>query len=139
MRFSAVLTHRVRGFRVFDLAALAVLLVLALTVYAFKTFAGDQRADIVDVENQIHDEGRRVRLLKAELAQLQSPTRLEALARHYADQAPVTAPQEVTPEALPQAATTLPRQPATAPAAPAAPVAATTDPKAPPAAESVHG
>jgi len=95
----------VRGFRVVDVAALAVFLVLALTVYAFKSFAGDQRADIVDVESQIRDESRQVRLLKAEVARLESPARLEALATRYAGQAPVTAKQEVTPEALPQVAT----------------------------------
>ncbi len=137
MRLSSVLTHRVRGFRVFDVAALAVLLVLALTVYAFKTFAGDQRADIVDVENQIHDEGRRVRLLRAEVAQLQSPARLEALARHYADQAPVTARQEVTPDALPQAATAKSAPPAAS--APTAPVASAQASPPPAAAGSSHG
>jgi hypothetical protein len=104
MKLSAVFSHKVRGFRVLDLTALAVFLVLALTVYAFKTFAGDQRADIVDVESQIRDESRHVRLLKAEIAQLESPARLERLSVRYADQAPITARQEVSPEALPQVA-----------------------------------
>jgi hypothetical protein len=105
MKLSGLLDAKVRGFRVVDVAALAVFLVLALTVYAFKSFAGDQRADIVDVESQIRDESRQVRLLKAEVARLESPARLEALATRYAGQAPVTAKQEVTPEALPQVAT----------------------------------
>lgn len=105
MKLSGILDAKVRGFRVVDVTALAVFLVLALTVYAFKSFAGDQRADIVDVESQIRDESRQVRLLKAEVARLESPARLEALATRYAGQAPVTARQEVTPEALPQVAT----------------------------------
>ena len=104
MKLSGLLDRKVRGFRVLDLAALAVFLVLALTVYAFKSFAGDQRADIVDVENQIRDETRQVRLLEAEVARLESPARLEALARRYAGQAPITARQEITPEDLPQVA-----------------------------------
>ena len=40
MKLSGVLTQRVRGFRVVDIAALVVCLALALTVYAFKTSAG---------------------------------------------------------------------------------------------------
>jgi len=104
MKLSSLFNRRLRGFRILDLTALAVFLVLALTVYAFKTFAGAQGADIVDVENQIHDESRHVRLLKAEIAHLESPARLERLATRYAGQAPITARQEVTPEALPQVA-----------------------------------
>ncbi|MBV9994145.1 MAG: cell division protein [Caulobacteraceae bacterium] len=104
MRLFGLIDARVRGFRVLDVAALAVFLVLALTVYGFKTFAGRERADIVDVESQIRDEDRRVRLLQAELARLQSPARLERLAGQYAGQAPVTVRQEVAPDALPQVA-----------------------------------
>src|SRR5262249_38350519 len=80
MRLSTVVPHRVRGFRVVDLAALIVFLVLALTVYAFKTSAGAERRDIADVETQIRDETRDVRLLRAEVAHLESPDRLERLA-----------------------------------------------------------
>ena len=104
MRLSALVTHRVRGFRAVDLAALALFLVLALSVYAFKTFAGAERADIVDVERQIDVEDRRVRLLKAEIARLESPQNLERLATAYAHQAPIKATQEVSVEALPQVA-----------------------------------
>jgi hypothetical protein len=104
MRVSGVLRQRIRGFRVVDLAALVVFLALALTVYAFKTSAGAQRADIADVEQQIRDESRRVLLLRAQVAHLEAPDRLERLARSYGGQAPVAAKQEVTPQALPQVA-----------------------------------
>ena len=100
MRLSGVLKQRVRGFRVVDVAALVICLALALTVYAFKTSAGAERTDISDVEDQIRDETRQVRLLRAEIAHLESPDRLERLAGQYAGQAPVTAKQEVTPDAL---------------------------------------
>jgi hypothetical protein len=100
VKLSDVVTQRVRGFRVVDIAALVVCLALALTVYAFKTSAGAERTDISDVETQIRDETQQVRLLRAELAHLESPDRLERLAGQYAGQAPVSAKQEVTPDAL---------------------------------------
>ena len=118
MRLSAVVTHRVRGFRVVDLAALIVFLALALAVYAFKTSAGVERRDIADVEGQIQDEARDVRLLRAQVAHLESPDRLERLATRYAGQAPVGVKQEVDPAALPQLAK--PEAPASNAAAPAA-------------------
>jgi len=104
MKLSALLTHRIRGFRALDLAGLAVLLVLAFSVYAFKTFAGAERADIVDVERQIDLEDRQVRLLRAEIARLESPSRIERLAAQYAGQGRITATQEIPVEALPQVA-----------------------------------
>ena len=99
------LAWRVRGFRVLDLAALVIVLALALGVYAFKAFAGRERSNIADVASDIQTESRRVRALKAEIAHLESPDRLERLATRYAGQAPVSAKQELSPEALPQAAT----------------------------------
>jgi hypothetical protein len=95
----AVLARKVRGFRLLDLAALFVVLAMALSVYAFKTSAGAQREDIADVESQIHDETRQVRLLQAEVDRLESPNLLESKAR-AAGQAPVEARQEVTPDEL---------------------------------------
>ena len=100
MRLSGVLKQRIRGFRVVDVAALVVCLTLALTVYAFKTSAGAERTDISDIETQIRDQSQQVRLLRAEIAHLESPDRLERLAGQYAGQAPVSAKQEVTPDAL---------------------------------------
>jgi len=104
MKLSGVLRQRVRGFRVVDVAALVICLALALTVYAFKTSAGDERRDITDVEQQVRDETKAVELLRARVAHLEAPDRLERLAR--ADgQAPVAAKQEVTAQALPQVST----------------------------------
>ena len=97
MKASDVLTRRVRGFRVIDLAALVLFLALAFTVYAFKTAAGSQRTDIAEIETQIVDETRDVRLLRAKVANLESAPRVEQLATQYANQAPVTASQEIEP------------------------------------------
>ena len=99
MKISAILFRRVRGFRVLDLAATVIVLALALTVYAFKTSAGRERTDITDIETQIHDESRQVRLLQAQVVRLESPDRLERLASQ-SGQAPVSARQEVAPDAL---------------------------------------
>ena len=62
-------------------------------------------ADLWDA-SQIRDESRQVRLLKAEVARLESPARMERLSATYANQAPVAARQEIAPEALPDVAQT---------------------------------
>jgi hypothetical protein len=103
MKVSGILFRRVRGFRVMDLAAMVIFLSLALTVYAFKTNAGAERSDIADVEDKIVAERHDVRLLQDQITRLENPKRLEGRAR-LAGEAPITARQEVTPEALPQVA-----------------------------------
>ena len=97
MKASDLVRRRVRGFRVIDLAALALFLALAFTVYAFKTSAGSQRTDIADIESQIHDESRDVRLLRAKVAGLESQNRIEQLSTQYANQAPINVNQEIQP------------------------------------------
>ena len=104
MRLFDVFGRRIRGFRVLDVAALAIVLALALTVYALKTSAGRERAEITDVETKIGIERRNIRLLTSEVARLESPDRMERLARAYAGQAPVEARQEVTAGSLPMVA-----------------------------------
>lgn len=95
--------RRVRGFRVVNVAALGLVMVLALGVYWAKTSAAREAAAIDDVGRQIAQEERRTRLLQAEIAYLERPDRLTVLAeeRHLA---PVEAAREATPDALPQIA-----------------------------------
>ncbi|MFI4976286.1 MAG: cell division protein [Caulobacterales bacterium] len=120
MILASIFKRRVRGFRVIDLTAFVVVLALAFTVYAFKTFAGREGANIVDVENQIGVEDKRVRLLRAEVATLESPDRMERLAGAIGLK-PVGVDQDVTAEALPQVATAKRKlQPVEAPAPDAA-------------------
>ncbi|HEX7760060.1 MAG TPA: cell division protein [Caulobacteraceae bacterium] len=113
---SALFTQRVRGFRVIDLVALIVLLTLALGVYAFKTLAGAESADIADVQGQINMEQKRVRLLHAEIAHLEDPSRIERLSTQYLGFKPVDPKREASIEALPQVASQVdkpqPAQPA---------------------------
>jgi len=93
--------RRVRGFRVVEVAGLAVLLVLMLVVYLAKTFAGSERTEIARVERQISDEKVRVRLLRAEVAHLEQPERIERLSRQFLGMEPVTAKREVNIETIP--------------------------------------
>jgi hypothetical protein len=104
MRISGLFNHRVRGFRVVELGGLAVLIVLVLAVYLAKAGAGGKRADIDRVQDQIVDEKARIRLLDAEVANLERPERLEALSGRYLDMQPISAKHEVQADALPDIA-----------------------------------
>ncbi len=110
----AVFTQRVRGVRVLDLMAGAVLLVLALGSYAFKTMAEAQGAGAADIQTQINQEERRIRLLKAEISHLEAPSRMEGLATQYLGMAAPDAKHEITAADLPRVASA-----AEEPAAPA--------------------
>ena len=95
--------RRVRGFRIVEVGALGVLLVLILTVYLAKTGAGGKRADIDRIQGQISDEQTQIRMLRAEVATLEQPSRLEALAA-YLQLGPISARREITVAALPDVA-----------------------------------
>ena len=62
-----------------------------------KTVAGKERSEIAQVEYQIGEEKTRIRLMQAEVAHLEQPARIEALATNYLDMQPVQAKQETTP------------------------------------------
>ena len=104
MILSGVCSRRYRGFRVVDLVALAVLLVLALASYAFKTLAQGMGADTAGLESQIAEQDKRIRLLQAEIAHLEDPGRIERLSTQYLNMQAVDPKQETTAEALPQIA-----------------------------------
>jgi cell division protein FtsL len=96
----SLLDRRVRGFRLVDLAAAGVLVVLVVGVYLAKTMAGRERAEIARTERQIDEEKARIRLLQAEVAYLEKPSRLERLSTTYLGMAPVPIKRELTPEGL---------------------------------------
>jgi len=99
MSLSSMFDRRVRGFRVVELVCLGLLLALVLGVYMAKTFAGRERAQIAEVERQIEDEKVRVRLLKAEVAYLEQPRRIEQLAAGL-QLTPIKPDHETTEDAL---------------------------------------
>ncbi len=88
--------RRLRGFRIVDLTAFFCLTALVLSVYAFKAHAGGESAKIADVDSQIVEEQRRIRLLDADLARLEQPERLERLSTQYLGLAPVAAKHETS-------------------------------------------
>ena len=104
MILASVFNSRLRGFRVIDLLALAVVGVLAFGSYVFTTFAGAQSASIAGVENQIGQEEKRIRLLKAEIAHLEDPSRIERLSTQYLGLQPVDPKHDIAPAALAQVA-----------------------------------
>jgi hypothetical protein len=117
----ALFTRRVRGIRLVNLWGAGLLLVLVVTLYLLKTFAGGERADIAQTELQIADEQRKIRLLHAELAYLEQPARIERLSEQYLGLQPASGKRETTPETLPQVVQSPPaKTPAVAPAAPPA-------------------
>ena len=120
MSMLAFLDHRVRGVRVIDLGAIAVLTVLVLVVYTAKAGAGATRADIDSVQQQIAEEQEQIRLLRAEVANEEQPERLAALSEQYLHLAPIAPSHEIPQEALADVARAAALQPAAAsPPAPA--------------------
>lgn len=95
-----VLARKVRGFRLVDLVALGVLVLLIVGVYLAKTIAGRERAQIAVAERQIAAERARIRLLKAEVAHLEQPARIGRLSETYLGMAPVSIKHEAVPESL---------------------------------------
>jgi cell division protein FtsL len=77
--FAGFMGRTLRGVRLVEFAALLVMLAMATGVYLAKAAAGRERADITQVQAQIDDEQKRLRLLQAEVAHLEEPARLESL------------------------------------------------------------
>ena len=125
MSVADVFNRRVRGFRVVEVVGLGILLTLVTSVYLAKTFAGSERQQIAQIEQEIRDESMRKRLLEAEVAHLEQPRRIEQLAQMMQLQ-PIAPDHEITEDALIDVARRrdLPRAPiAAAPVSPEALVA----------------
>jgi len=103
MNFGGIFSRRVRGVRVINLWGGGLLLVLVIGLYLLKSLGGGERADIARAEDQIADEQNRIRLLNAEVAYLEQPTRLARLSEDFlklqpmsgAREAPVTSLQDI--------------------------------------------
>jgi cell division protein FtsL len=100
----SLLARRVRGFRLVDLAAFGVLVLLILGVYLAKTVAGRERADIASTERQISAEKARIRLLQAEVTHLEEPARIEKLSETYLGLGPVSIKHEASADILAEVA-----------------------------------
>jgi hypothetical protein len=115
MSVLGVFDRRFRGFRVIEIGGLGALLGLALVVYLLKTHAGSETADIDRIQAQIESEQARVTLLKAEVAKLEQPERLEVLSGRYLGLQPVAPGHEIDPQALESVAHPPPPQAKAAP------------------------
>jgi hypothetical protein len=101
---TALFNRRIRGFRLTELIAAGCLAILVLGVYLTKADAGREGATIASMNRDIAEEQRRVRLLRAEIAHLEQPDRLEALSTRYLALGPVSAKRETLPDALTEVA-----------------------------------
>ena len=97
MSLAFLFQKRFRGFRVIELVAFTCLVVLVFVVYFSKAHAGRETSEIGDVDQQIADTQHRVRLLGAELAHLEAPSRIESLSQQYLGLAAIPAKHE-TPD-----------------------------------------
>lgn len=91
---------KVRGIRWIEIIGVALVGVMIFSVYIAKAEAARESASITDMERQIRANGQRVRLLRAEVARLEQPARLEALSRE-AGLGPVDVHRLVTEQGLP--------------------------------------
>ena len=86
--------------RMYEISAFVCLVALVAWVYVAKATGADERATIREIESDIRAEQRQIRLLRAEAAHLERPSRLEQLVRAHTDLAPVDPINETRPENL---------------------------------------
>jgi hypothetical protein len=72
---------KVRGVRWVEIIGVALVAIMIVSVYAAKAAAARESSRIAQLEQDIRENGQRVRLLRAEVARLEQPARLEALSR----------------------------------------------------------
>lgn len=136
-RIQRLFDWKIRGVRWVEIVLFVCVGAMVFSVYLAKAAAARESAAIGGLERQIAENRQRVRLLRAEAARLEQPSRLEALSRS-AGLAPVESRRQATEAAL---RTLRPApQPAPSPVvieipdaarAPAAPAAAADVPPAP--------
>ncbi|MES2834364.1 MAG: cell division protein [Pseudomonadota bacterium] len=79
--FKRLFDWKIRGVRWIEIIGLMLVAAMIFSVYVAKAAAAREGGRISDIEQQIADNGQRVRLLRAEVAKLEQPARLEALSR----------------------------------------------------------
>ncbi len=98
-----VFDWKVRGVRWVEIIGLMLVAAMIFSVYLAKAAAAGQGSRIASLERQITQNGQRVRLLRAEVARLEQPGRLEALSRE-AGLGPVDVHRQATEASLPELA-----------------------------------
>jgi hypothetical protein len=106
---------KVRGVRWIEIIGVALVAVMVVSVYAAKAAAARESSRIAQIEQDIRENGQRVRLLRAEVARLEQPARLESLSRQ-AGLAPTDVQRQAGEDQLPQLKPADKPRPAAAPA-----------------------
>jgi hypothetical protein len=97
-----VFEWKVRGIRWVEIIGVLIVAALVASVYVAKAAAARESARIAELEQKIGEHRQRVRLLRAEVARLEQPARLEALSRGIG-MAPVKPKQQADEAGLPAA------------------------------------
>ena len=124
---SALFDKRVRGIRLIELIGLSLALAMIFWVCLSKAREGEDIRRMNQLDEQIADEKAAVGGLQVEVAKLERPERLEALATEYLGMKPVSPTHEAGLENLSEISRTTSRPVVGATAALAAPVAETPD------------
>lgn len=114
---TALFEQRVRGFRLIELIGLGLALAMIFLVCLSKAREGEDIKHMNQLDQQIADESAAVQALKIRVAQLEKPSRLEALAKAYLNMKPVEAAHEAQIDSLSEISRTTSR-PVAAAAAP---------------------
>ncbi|WP_443749586.1 cell division protein FtsL [Asticcacaulis solisilvae] len=97
---TALFEQRVRGFRLIELIGLGLALAMIFWVCLSKAREGEDIKHMNQLDQQIADESTAVDALKIRVAQLERPSRLEALAKSYLNMKPVEAAHEAQIDSL---------------------------------------
>ena len=119
---SALFDKRVRGIRLIELIGLTLALAMIFWVCLSKAREGEDVRRMSQLDQQIADEKTAVGGLQVEVARLERPERLEALATQYLDMKPVSPTHEAGLDNLAEISRMTSR-PVAAQAAPVAPAA----------------
>ncbi|ESQ76033.1 hypothetical protein [Asticcacaulis sp. AC402] len=92
--------QRVRGIRLIELVGILLALAMIFWVCLSKAREGEDIRRMNELDAQIAAEQGAVQTLKIKVAQLEKPSRLEALARQYLGMQPVTAAHEADIDSL---------------------------------------
>ena len=126
---------KVRGVRWVEIIGVALVAIMIVSVYAAKAAAARESSRIAQIEQDIRENGQRVRLLRAEVARLEQPARLESLSRQIG-MAPVDVHRQAGEDQLTALKPAADAKPAAAPAAPPAASAISDDAAPAPAHET---
>ena len=107
---------KVRGVRWVEIIGVVLVAIMIVSVYAAKAAAARESSRIAQIEQDIRENGQRVRLLRAEVARLEQPARLESLSRQIG-MAPVDVHRQAGEDQLTALKPAADAKPAAAPAA----------------------